>query len=96
MEFNFTPESFGLGKKQATVEIWVKDYYSLKWTNAKEAFYVSGSDVYGPMGHEFVPFASKAAAESFMSDHKGKEMYAFSEITAELVDKMRSGHKMKK
>ena len=35
----------------------------MKLDKAKEAFFVIGSDVYGPMGHELIPFASKADAE---------------------------------
>jgi len=71
-------------------EIWVKDYYSLKWVDGFKAFYVTGSDVYGPMGKEFIPFDSKAAAENFLNDHKGKDIHTFSEITSELVQSLRT------
>ena len=40
------------------------------------------------MGHEFVPLASRAEAEEFMRDHKGKRMLAFVEITAEWAEKL--------
>ncbi|MBU0480989.1 MAG: nitrous oxide reductase accessory protein NosL [Proteobacteria bacterium] len=95
MAFRATPESFIHGKVQDISEIWVKDYYSLKWIRGESAFYVAGSDVLGPMGHELVPFASRAAAESFMTDHKGKAIYTFPEITSDLVNTLRSGHMMK-
>ena len=51
-------------------------------------WYVIGSDVLGPMGHEFVPLASRAEAEEFMRDHKGKRTLAFAEITAEWAEKL--------
>ena len=56
----------------------------------------SGSDVYGPMGHELIPFSSRAAAENFLKDHHGKQVISFSEITSELIESLRKGHKMKK
>ena len=75
--------------------IYVKDYYSLKWFSAKDAFYIIGSDVYGPMGHELIPFESKGAAESFLKDHHGKEIITFGDITPELIDSLRAGQRMR-
>ena len=74
MTFYFNPERYEGPPKEAIKNIYVKDYYSLNWLSAKDAFYVLGSDVYGPMGHELVPFESKGAAESFLKDHHGKEI----------------------
>ena len=54
-----------------------------------------GSDIYGPMGKEFIPFSSKEAAENFLQDHQGKKTLSFDDITDELVQSMRSGSKMK-
>ncbi len=76
-------------------EIWVKDYYGLKWLAGRDAFFVIGSDVHGPMGHEFVPFSSQKAAENFIKDHQGKKIVKFNEITSPLVESMRMGQKMK-
>lgn len=95
MAYYFSPRQYGAKEDVKISELWVKDYYSLKWLDAREAFYVQGSDVYGPMGHEFIPFSSKAAAETFMKDHHGKKLLTFDEITAETVEAMRSGMKMK-
>lgn len=94
MVFYFDPEKYGVPAGVKSQEIWVKDYYSLIAVEAEKAFFVTGSDVYGPMGHEFVPFASKEAAESFMRDHNGKKLLLFNEITAEMVEKMREGNRM--
>jgi nitrous oxide reductase accessory protein NosL len=94
MAFNFNPASFGVSG-QTTKEIWVKDYYTLDWLDGRLAWYVVGSDVYGPMGHEFIPFASAGAAENFRNDHKGTKVIRFDEITEPLVQSMRHGQKMR-
>jgi copper chaperone NosL len=46
---------------------------------------VTGSDVYGPMGKELVPFEEEAGAREFMKDHKGKEVLPFERIDPALV-----------
>jgi len=78
------------GKKQSDISgLSVKEYYSLKMIDAKSAFFVSGSDVYGPMGAELVPFASQQDAASFMQDHKGKKILRFGEITPLLLNTLK-------
>ena len=62
----------------------VTDYYTLKALNAKDAFYVIHSNVYGPMGNELIPFATLNAAKSFIKDHGG-EIIRFHNITLKLV-----------
>jgi len=91
MAFYFEPEKYGGKLGQKAIAIYVKDYYTQK----KEAVYVTGSDIMGPMGHELIPFDSTSAAENFMKDHKGKKIFQFSEITLEQVTAIRSGMKMK-
>jgi len=86
----FNPERFTPGKKQSDISgLSVKEYYSLKMIDAKGAFFVSGSDVYGPMGAELIPFASQQDAASFMQDHKGKKILRFSEITPQLLNTLK-------
>jgi copper chaperone NosL len=95
MAFYHDPPAYN-GREQSKIkEIWVKDYYSLKWIDARQAFYVVGSDVNGPMGHEFIPFAGKAAAEAFMDDHHGRLVLSFADVTADQVEAIRVGNKMK-
>lgn len=94
LAFYFAPASFG-APGQSAKEIWVKDYYTLVWLDGRAAWYVIGSDVYGPMGHEFIPFATADAAENFRKDHKGTKVVPFSEITEPLVQSMRHGQKMR-
>jgi len=61
-------------------DAYVSDYYTLEKLDAKDAFYVHGSNVYGPMGDEFIPFKDEAKAESFLKDHAGKGVIRFDEI----------------
>ncbi|WP_309497991.1 nitrous oxide reductase accessory protein NosL [Sulfurovum sp.] len=65
--------------------IEVTDFYTLKAIDAKKAFYVLGSDVFGPMGNELIPFLTKDAAQNFMKDHNGDKIIIFDEITPKLV-----------
>jgi len=67
--------------KAAITAITVKDYYTLKDVDAAKASYVIGSDVYGPMGKELVPFGKLADAHAFLKDHRGKMVLRFSDIT---------------
>ena len=70
------------GKPPTTiVSIQVKDYYSLKLIDGRTAFYIVGSDVFGPMGKELVPFQKLTAAQEFMKDHKGKRILRFGDVS---------------
>lgn len=66
----------------------VKDYYSQETINAMDAYYVVGSDVYGPMGEEFIAFSKQNEAQGFYSDHRGKKILYFQDITKEEVYKL--------
>lgn len=90
MVFYFNPGRYSRFTQQDIREIWVKDYYTLQWQDGFQAFYVAGSDVYGPMGKEFIAFASRDAAENFLKDHQGNAVLAFTEITEDLVQAMRT------
>ena len=85
----FDPEKYDAShKKQDAKLILVRDYYTLKFIRHDTAFYVAGSNVFGPMGHELIPFDSKENAITFMSDHNGLKMLRFSEINSRLLDKL--------
>lgn len=91
----FAPEKFGAAKGATVTDIRVKDYYSQKWIDGRQAFYVLGSKVHGPMGHELIPFGGRDAGENFLKDHGGTRILQFTEITEELIESLRKGHKMK-
>ena len=93
--FYFNPERYDGPPREAIKDIFVKDYYALNWLPAKEAYYVVDSDVYGPMGHELIPFAAREAAESFSKDHHGREILTFDAITPELIESLRAGQRMR-
>lgn len=95
MVFYFAPQKYGAKPEATIADIVVTDYYSLALVDAKQAFYVVGSDVTGPMGHELVPFATKDAALAFSKDHKGQKVLTFEAITSEQVESMRAGQRMK-
>jgi copper chaperone NosL len=71
--------------------IGVTEFYGLTRIDARNAFYVIGSDVLGPMGHEFVPLATRADAENFLKDHQGRRILTFKEVTADLPEKLDAG-----
>jgi copper chaperone NosL len=67
------------------VGLTVKEYYSLTPLDARAAFFVIGSDVYGPMGSELIPFKTEKEAKSFKLDHKGTRILRFNDITRQAV-----------
>lgn len=68
--------------------IFVTDYYDVSFIRANDAFYVIGSDVYGPMGKELIALVSEAEAEDFYNDHRGKQILRFDEISLNLIDRL--------
>jgi len=71
--------------RSAISQILVGDYYTLEAMDAREAFYVVDSNVYGPMGRELIPFRTLQKAETFMQEHKGKKVVRFNEVTAKML-----------
>jgi copper chaperone NosL len=65
--------------------IYVTDYYSLEPVDGFTAWYVVGSDVFGPMGKELIPFGKESDARGFMKDHVGKSLLRFKDIHVELI-----------
>jgi nitrous oxide reductase accessory protein NosL len=71
-------------KEDMTV-ICVKDYYSKASTDALQAFFVIWGDVYGPMGHEPIPFEKEGNAKKFLKEHKGKKIMRFKDINPNVI-----------
>ncbi len=77
------------GRKQGDIAaILVTSYYSLSPIDAQTAWYVTGSDVFGPMGRELVPFEKEAEAREFLKDHKGKSLLRFRDVTPAIVKEL--------
>lgn len=86
----FNPAHYTPGKSQSDMTGHsVKDYYSLKVIDARNAYFVIGSEVYGPMGAELVPFVTQQDAASFMQDHKGTRVLRFGEVTPQLLKSLK-------
>lgn len=93
MKFYFDPKRWinadtHLINKSNIKEVKVTDYYSQEAINGKEAYYVIGSDVYGPMGHELIPFKNLSDAKTFKADHSGKVIIEFSKLKEEDIYKL--------
>ena len=89
--FKFWPEpaKYAAGhRREDMVAIRVTDFYNLQPVDARKAFYVIGSDVLGPMGHELVPLASREDAADFLKDHKGRRILSFDQGTGDLPSRL--------
>lgn len=86
MKYYFNLPKYNPAKTQGDIAlILVTDYYSMKLVDGFQAFYVIGSDVYGPMGKELIPFKDESAAQEFKRDHKGTSILTFKDITLESI-----------
>jgi len=84
--YYLNPRKYDSAKKSSDIAtVTVKDYYSLAAIDARQAYFVVGSNVLGPMGKELVPFAKKSEAEGFRADHLGRRILRFPEVTLELL-----------
>ncbi len=79
MKFYFDPKRFHQ-TKEPIEKIQVSDYYTLEALDAQKAYYVIGSNIYGPMGEELIPFKEKSAAKNFLDEHHGKSVLTFDMI----------------
>jgi nitrous oxide reductase accessory protein NosL len=79
--YYFSIAKYNPAKKQVDIDaIYVTEYYSTKFMDARKLFFIKGSDVDGPMGVELVPIDSAEKAREFMKDHHGKKVLKFDEV----------------
>lgn len=71
--------------RNSVLAIHLKDYYTLEVIDGRQAFFVTGSDIRGPMGNDLIPFASREDATGFLQDHDGRRLLPFAEITPALL-----------
>jgi nitrous oxide reductase accessory protein NosL len=69
--------------RDRVAEVWVKDYYTTRWIDARSASFVLGTDVLGPMGRELVPVSTTDAAVTLLEDHGGQRILAFDQVTVD-------------
>jgi len=72
-------------QREDIVNIYVTDYYSVHPIDAFKAFFITGSNIYGPMGNEFVSFDKVTDAKEFMKDHSGKRILRFHDVTPKIL-----------
>jgi len=86
LKYYFDVAKYNSSKTKADIaELFVTEYYTTQLMPVQEVHFILGSDVLGPMGHEFVPVRGADAAQGFMKDHKGKTMLRFGEITPQHI-----------
>ncbi len=85
-KYYLNPKKYNPGRTLADIDsIYVTDYYRVEPIDAYKALYVIGSDMYGPMGKELIPFANAQDAKGFMKDHKGRAVLTFTEVTLNVL-----------
>ena len=84
-------DRFAPDKRQLKITAtFVTSYYEGDAIPAATAYFVTGSDVNGPMGPELVPHRTREEAEEFLRDHKGKKVVSFDEVNTELLRSLKA------
>lgn len=87
--YRFDMKKYNTSRKASDIDsMYVTDYYRVALIDGYKAYYVIGSDVYGPMGKELIAFGKKEDALEFMNDHKGKAVLTFHEVTPEQLKEL--------
>lgn len=73
-------------KREDVTGLWVTEYYTMEKVPAREVFFVAGSEVLGPMGHELVPVRGEEALTRFMADHGGEKILQMQGECLESID----------
>ncbi|NTW58337.1 MAG: nitrous oxide reductase accessory protein NosL [Nitrospirae bacterium] len=82
-------KQYAPGKGQSDVDrFFVNDYYAVRQVDGRKAFYVIGSDVYGPMGKELIPFEKETDARGFLKDHGGRSILRYHEVTSAVLKQL--------
>lgn len=83
---------WALGHKADDIAVvGVTEYYSLRRVDARKAWYVIGSDVLGPMGHELIALETEDDAKEFLTDHQGKRILRFEGVSLDLLKGLDDG-----
>jgi nitrous oxide reductase accessory protein NosL len=85
--FRFVHNMAKYDKRHVTADIgmiYVPDFDTGSWLEARQAFFVIGSRAKGPMGDDLPAFASKDAASGFIKN-SGGEVLTFQQVTPSVV-----------
>jgi nitrous oxide reductase accessory protein NosL len=74
-------------KLKPIAKIYFKDYFKEIWLEAGKTFFVTGSEIMGPMGVEFLPVDSEQAAEELKKQEQGQDITHFKEINRQYMIK---------
>ena len=92
------PDKTGM-KLKPVAWVYFKDYLKEGWLEAGKTFFVTGSEIMGPMGVEFLPVDSEQAAEELKKQAQGKDIIHFKMINRQyMINAAKAGwlHKMAK
>lgn len=79
-------KNYAPARKQNEIDsVFVNDYYAVRPVDGRKAYYVLGSDVFGPMGKELIPFGKELDAKEFLKDHNARRILRFHEITPAIL-----------
>ena len=90
------PDKTGL-KLKPVAGVYFKDYLKGDWLEADKAYFVTGSDIRGPMGIQFLPVDSAQAADNLKKQANGKDVVHYKMIDRQyLINAAKAGqlHKM--
>jgi len=74
-------------KPQPVDRIYFKDFLKQSWLEADNTFFVSGSEILGPMGVEFLAVDSKQSADDLKRQEKGIDIIHFKKIDRQYMIK---------
>lgn len=82
----FFPDNTGIVPRPVA-RIYFKDYLKGSWLEAGNAYFVTGSEVMGPMGIDFLPVDSEQAAIELKNQEKGEDIIHFNLTNPEYMIK---------
>jgi nitrous oxide reductase accessory protein NosL len=88
-KYLFDLARYAPGRQPESIEAMrVTEYYDMGPIDTRQALYVVGSDVFGPMGHVLIPFVSADDAALFSKDHNGQRVLPFDRITPATIGQL--------
>lgn len=86
MKYYLNMARYNPSKKLSDIDFFqVMDYYRVAPIDGFQAYYVMGSNIYGPMGKELIPFEKEGDAKEFMVDHIGKALLRLKDINQDVL-----------
>jgi len=80
------PDKTGI-KLKPIAKIYFRDYVKEGWLESGKTFFVTGSEIMGPMGIEFLPVDSEQAAKEIKKQAKGQNITHFKGINRQYMIK---------